>query len=151
MIPRVRDVMAAYLLSQLEQLQEIVKKRLICWQAYQEGFASLQEQGVLQCPVVPEGAEHNGAIYYILTGHAEERDALRTFLKSHHIETATHYQPLHCSPAGTRWGRHLLPIGVCEDIERRLVRLPLYEALTVQDVKKVVSAIQAFYVSSTRV
>ena len=49
----------------------------------------------------------------------------------------------HCSaPAGHRLGRVHGPMAVTDDISDRLVRLPLWTAITTRDITQVIEAVQ---------
>jgi dTDP-4-amino-4,6-dideoxygalactose transaminase len=61
------------------------------------------------------------------------------------VQAAFHYQPLHDAPAGKRFGR-VGPGGcaITSDVADRLVRLPLYPALTPAQTSRVVAAVMSF-------
>ena len=42
------------------------------------------------------------------------------------VNAVFHYQPLHSSPAGIKYGRHTSPLPVTDDISERIIRLPLW-------------------------
>jgi dTDP-4-amino-4,6-dideoxygalactose transaminase len=56
-----------------------------------------------------------------------------------------HYVPLHTAPVGRSLGCEPGTLPVTESISDRLLRLPLYPALSNADVDEVVRAIYAFY------
>jgi hypothetical protein len=56
-----------------------------------------------------------------------------------------HYIPLHSSPVGRCYGRVVGSMMVTEDISDRILRLPLFYAMTEMQVQTVVKAIQEYY------
>lgn len=139
------ELNAAYLWAQLENADDINQYRLACWNTYYDAFASLQEEGRIRLPFIPEECEHNAHMFYIKTKDLQERTALISFLKSHDILAVFHYVPLHSAPAGLKYGRF---DGVDEYTTKeseRLVRLPMYYGLTQEDQNQVIDAIQEFY------
>lgn len=139
------ELNAAYLWAQLENADEINQYRLACWNTYYGALESLQEEGRIDLPYIPEECEHNAHMFYIKTEDLQERTALISFLKAHDILAVFHYVPLHSAPAGLKYGRF---DGVDEYTTKeseRLVRLPMYYGLTQEDQNQVIDAIQEFY------
>ena len=132
------DLLAAGLTAQLEAFEEIQRRRHAVWDAYDQAFAG---RGM----VVPPGREHSAHLYYLLMPDLRTRQALIGHLADRGVQAAFHYQPLHSSPAGLRFGR-TGPGGcpVTEDIADRLVRLPLYAGLSDSDAAAVVEAVRSF-------
>jgi dTDP-4-amino-4,6-dideoxygalactose transaminase len=132
------DLLAAGLTAQLEAFEEIQRRRHQVWEAYDAAFAG---QGM----TVPPGRQHPAHLYYLLMPDLERRQALLQHLTGGGVQATFHYQPLHCAPAGQRFGR-VGPGGcpVTEDVADRLVRLPLYAGLSDADVDAVISAVRSF-------
>lgn len=139
------DLNAAYLWAQLERADDINESRLAAWDAYYEGLSALEERGVLELPVVPDGCVHNAHMFYVKCSDLAERTELIDYLRSHGICSVFHYVPLHSSPAGQKFGRFH---GVDEVTTRdsdRLLRLPMYYGLSLESVGRVVNTIWEFY------
>lgn len=139
------DLNAAYLYAQLEEAETINDQRLASWQRYYDGLTDLQQAGLLELPVVPEECKHNAHMFYIKTQDLKVRTELIAFLKEQGIGAVFHYVPLHSSAAGKKYGRFHGEDRYTTKESERLVRLPMYYGLTVEDVEKVVEAIHAFY------
>lgn len=139
------DMNAAYLWAQIEQVDEITQKRLVLWKQYDALLRPLQERGILELPTVPEGCTHNGHMYYIKTKDAEERAQLIAFLKENGIMAVFHYVPLHSAPAGLKFGRFFGEDVYTTRESERLLRLPMYYALTSGEVDYIVSKVKEFY------
>ena len=139
------ELNAAYLYAQLEHADEINQDRLRSWNLYYENLQCLAEDGVIELPLVPEGCQHNGHMFYIKVKDAEERARLIKYLKEKNIETVFHYIPLHTSPAGVKFGRfHGVDRYTTRESER-LLRLPMYFRLCETDIMLISEAIKSFY------
>ena len=136
------ELTAAFLLAQLEAVDEISARRLRLWNRYHDAFADLERAGTLRRPIVPEGCRHNGHIYYVLLQTAAARTAARESMRAAGIDAVFHYVPLHSSPAGRRFGRASGGLDVTSDMSARLIRLPLWSGMTDADGDHVVEAIR---------
>ncbi|MDG0816708.1 dTDP-4-amino-4,6-dideoxygalactose transaminase [Bdellovibrio svalbardensis] len=139
------ELAAAFLLSQLEEGEQITAHRLAHWNQYHQGFADLEKAGKLTRMTVPAESQANAHIYYILLNSAEERAALWSDLKEHGIQSTTHYVPLHSAPAGVRFGRVAGSMKVTDDQANRLLRMPMYADLTPDDVNTVLNTVRQFF------
>jgi len=120
------ELVAAFLLAQMEEADSITARRLKIWQFYHEQFAELEAAGCLRRPVVPAECQHNAHMYYILLPDEPARAQLIARLKSEGIHSVFHYIPLHSSPMGRQVGRVSGSMNVTDDISERLLRLPLW-------------------------
>ena len=139
------DINAAYLWPQLEMAEEINNSRLACWDAYYEQLLPLQKEGVLELPVIPPECSHNAHMFYVKTSGIEERGALISHLKKHGIGAVFHYVPLHSSKAGVKYGRFHGEDRYTTKESERLLRLPMYYGLTLDDTSYVTEKIMEFY------
>ena len=120
------DILAAFLYAQLEMLDEIKEKRMRIWEGYYSELKPFEKKGLLRLPFVPEYAEHNAHIFYILLNTASERDAIMEKLKLNGIHAVFHYLPLHTSPMGQRMGYKLGDLTSTEGVSERILRLPIH-------------------------
>lgn len=139
------DMIAAFLIAQLEFADKIIEARNKFFLKYHEGLAELEDKGCLSRPYVESQGTCNGHIFYIITRTPDERSKLITYLKKDGINAIFHYQPLHASPAGKRFTRASGDLKVTEDLSERLLRLPLYYEMSEDDVGKVVESVKRFY------
>jgi dTDP-4-amino-4,6-dideoxygalactose transaminase len=139
------DIVAAILLTQLEQSDAITSRRLKTWQRYHDAFASLESAGLFRRPIVPEYAEHNGHLYYLIVPDRTARDRLLTHLRARGVMAVFHYVPLHSAPAGRRYGRTNGTLRVTEDLSARLVRLPMHLDMSTADQDFVINAVRDFF------
>ncbi|MCD4775458.1 MAG: dTDP-4-amino-4,6-dideoxygalactose transaminase [Candidatus Aegiribacteria sp.] len=119
------DMLAAYLLAQLEKKREIATKRSILWNRYMDGLDDWAAGNRVRLPTVPDGCGHSAHIFYLLMPNQTSRDVLIERLRRKGILAVFHYQPLHLSKMAE--GNYECP--VTESVASRLVRLPLYFGL----------------------
>ena len=139
------DMLAAYLYPQLLIMDEMNQNRIDSFNLYYENLKELEDKGIIDLPVIPDGCDHNAHMFYIKVKDLKEREALQVFLRERGIGSAFHYIPLHSCKAGLKYGRF-----VGEDINTtkesdRLLRLPMYYKLTKEDVLTVCNAVKEFY------
>ena len=72
------------------------------------------------------------------------RQGLINALRRHNIYAVFHYQPLHTSTMGRKFGGQPGDCPVTESVSDRLVRLPFYFDLTESDQKRVIQAVTGF-------
>lgn len=139
------DMNAAYLWAQLEEMDAINNKRLQIWNYYHENLAELENAGLIERPFVPEYATHNAHMYYIKTKDLETRTKLISYMRQHDIYCAFHYVPLHSATAGLKFGRfHGEDVYTTKESDR-LVRLPMYYSLKMEDAEEVVKRVKEFF------
>ncbi len=139
------DMNAAYLYAQLEMAEEMNDKRLSLWNRYYENLKPLADAGKISLPVVPEGCVHNAHMFYIKTRDVEERTAFIAHMKANDILTVFHYVPLHSAPAGLKFGRFHGEDEYTTKESDRLVRLPLYFDLSLEQVDEISNKVKEFY------
>lgn len=138
------DMLAAYLLAQLEVHEQIQAKRQQIWEYYNEHLQDWAQENGIQLPTVPAHCEQAYHMFYILLPSLEKRQALIAHLKREGINAVFHYLPLHLSDVGRKLGGKEGDCPVTEDISDRLLRLPFYNDLTEADQARIVSAIREF-------
>ena len=139
------EINAAYLYAQLEMAEEINDARLSIWNRYYEGLKPLEEKGLLQLPIIPDGCVHNAHMFYIKTKDLEERTAINRFLEEQGIMAVFHYVPLHNAPAGLKFGRMHGEDQYTTKESDRLTRLPLYYGLKTEEADYIISKVKEFY------
>jgi dTDP-4-amino-4,6-dideoxygalactose transaminase len=95
-------------------------------------------------PYVPPHCQSAYHLFYILLPDGEQRQKLIDHLKERGIFSVFHYQPLHLSEMGRRFGGARADCPVTESVSERLLRLPFYNGLDDADLTRVVNAIQSF-------
>jgi dTDP-4-amino-4,6-dideoxygalactose transaminase len=110
----------------MEEADGITQRRLDIWNNYHRWFASQEEQGKLRRPVIPTECKHNAHMYYLLLPNLQQRSAFIDSLKEQGIFAVFHYNPLHKSPMGMKYGRTSGELINTLELSERLVRLPLW-------------------------
>jgi len=138
------DINAAVLYSQFGNIEKINQKRKTIYERYYNGLAELQARGILRLPIVNDYAKTNYHMFYIILNSEQERDGLMYYLKDNGINSVFHYIPLHESPySRSRYGTFNLP--VTEDLSKRLLRLPIYYSLDLEEVDYIVGKIFSYF------
>ncbi|SNY56007.1 dTDP-4-amino-4,6-dideoxygalactose transaminase [Arsukibacterium tuosuense] len=135
------EIIAAFLLAQLEDAQNITALRLARWDYYHTLLEKAENEGLLTRPSVPAHCGHNAHMYYVLLPAQLERQVIMDKLKEKLISTVFHYIPLHNSPAGQHFGRAATTMAVTDDASARILRLPLWVELTGEQQEYIVSAL----------
>jgi dTDP-4-amino-4,6-dideoxygalactose transaminase len=139
------EIIAAFLLAQIEEVKEITKRRLKIWNTYHTSLKSLEDKGIVRRPTIPEDCEHNAHLYYLVVNTGKSRDKLIKYLKQKNILAIFHYVPLHSSNAGKKFGRHVGDMKVTNSTSDTLIRLPIYYELTAAEVEYICTSINDFF------
>jgi dTDP-4-amino-4,6-dideoxygalactose transaminase len=136
------ELIAAFLWAQLEDAERITNQRLRIWKRYHELLEPLEQKGLLRRPIVPTECQHNAHMYYVLLDADIDRQYVLSELKKSDIYSVFHYVPLHSSPGGQRYGRVHGDLGVTIKQSERIVRLPLWVALSVEQQDRVIEVLR---------
>jgi len=134
------DINAAFLLAQLEERDRIQASRHSVWSRYEHGLRTWAADHDVRLPVIPAGHGHPAHLFYLLLPSLEERSAFIDDLGRRGVNAVFHYVPLHDSVMGRELGYARGDLPVTEDISARLVRLPLYNFMTDEEVGQVINA-----------
>jgi dTDP-4-amino-4,6-dideoxygalactose transaminase len=138
------DILAAFLCAQLEACDRIQLQRRRIWTRYRESLADWARANDVRLPVVPPHCEQPYHMFYLVMSSLSQRQRFIEHLKARGILAVFHYQPLHLSEMGRRFGGEPGGCPVTEDVSDRLVRLPFYTSLTEDDQARVVESIVEF-------
>lgn len=128
------DITASIGLVQLSKMPEMQQKRLRLVEHYRKKLPDEME-------ITPYGMGKAWHLFYIRT---DCRNELADYLRSKGINTGVHYKPIHLYPVFRRHGAsQILP--VVEREWQRLLTLPLYPDLTLEQVDYVCASIKEFY------
>jgi perosamine synthetase len=127
------DIAAVIGLAQLDKLEAANARRSEIVASYNDAFA---EVDWIETPVVKDYAQSAHHNYVIRTPW---RDRLHLYLREKGIATGVHYMPVHLHPYYRT--RFKAAVPVTEEIWPRLLTLPLYPALTDQEVEYVIESI----------
>lgn len=139
---RMTDMQAALLISQLEKLPMFSKRRKEIVARYNEAFSRIPELTVQQ---ELEGSDSTRHLYILRIKPEKLRIDRRGFfdaLAAENIMCNVHYIPIYLQPYYQEMG---YPKGLCPRAEKlysEMMSLPLYYAMTDQDVEDVITAVQ---------
>ncbi|HET7815818.1 MAG TPA: dTDP-4-amino-4,6-dideoxygalactose transaminase [Candidatus Baltobacteraceae bacterium] len=136
------EIIAAFLWAQLEAADDLLERRLALWNAYHARMEPLERAGKLRRPIVPAEIEHNAHLYYVLVPDAATRTRVLAELKAEGIGGLFHYVPLHSAPAGERFGRTHGVLANTDGLSARLIRLPMFYEMDMQDVDRVCTILE---------
>ncbi len=135
------DVLAAYLLGQLEQASSIQTRRRDVFERYAGALAGPADEWGLRLPVIPDTCEPAYHLFYVLLPTATMRAPVMARMRELGVATAFHYVPLHDSQGGRRFRRSATDCPVSSDVSARLLRLPFFNTLTAQQCDHATSAL----------
>jgi dTDP-4-amino-4,6-dideoxygalactose transaminase len=133
---RMDEIQAAILNVKLAHLD--------CWNAQRQAHAHLYSEQLKEVveavPMVRPGASH---VFYVYVVQVRERDQILQHLSEQGIGSSIHYPtPIHLQPACQHYGytRGILPVteAVCE----RIISLPMYPELTMEQVQAVINGVK---------
>lgn len=130
--PQMTELTAAVLWPELINAKQIINTHQMIWHDYRRGLASLT-RAVKQMPF-----DGNGHCYWLLFPTPIVREHFMEFMRIAGIETSKHYQALHTSPAGKRYGVCRGSMAHTSAAESCIVRLPLHPGMqdAVMDIAK---------------
>jgi len=138
------DIIAAFLYAQLENLDEIQKKRISIWNSFYQKLKPLALENHFQLLEVTPEKTNNGHLFALIMNSMEERTALIQYMRAEEVMTVFHYLSLHKSPYyhDKHDGRELVE---CDKFSDRLVRMPFYYDLSNEDIEKITTLIIRFF------
>jgi len=138
------DLLAAFLLAQLQEREAIQRKRRHIWEVYQQRLAGWAGERGVRLPVIPPDCDQAYHMFYLILPSVEYRQSLIAQLKHQGILSVFHYVPLHSSEMGRKSAARETECLVTEDLSARLLRLPFYNDLSEQEQSRVVDAVTSF-------
>lgn len=139
------EINAAYLYGQLMSAEQINEERLVLWNKYYDNLSALKDKGCLDLPFVPDYCTHNAHMFYIKVKDLEERTKLIDYLRKNDVYAVFHYIPLHSSPAGFKYGHFSGADNYTTKESERLLRLPMYYGLKLEEIDYISEQIVKFY------
>jgi len=137
------EIIAAYLWAQLENLEQIQKRRKEIFDLYYNGLKDWTVENKIQLPFLPDYATNNGHMFYLVCNCIEQRDKLLMYLKGKRIYSVFHYLGLHKS----KFYKNIYNNGDLINSDRYtdcLIRLPFYYELKNDEIKYIFKSILGF-------
>lgn len=138
------EINSCFLYSQLLKARKITKKRREIFSFYQSRLKNLSREKKIQIPFIPENCFYNGHIYYLHVKKGNRVDLIK-YLKKRGISSVFHYVPLHSSPFGKKKCKTIGKLLSTTDYSNSLLRLPMHNMITKNEVKKVCEEIENFF------
>lgn len=135
------EIVAAFLLAQLECLSAIQKQRITKWETYAKRISKLNTD-LFYLPEIPSYATNNGHLFSLVCKDAATRSRLIEFLNARGVNAVFHYLSLHKSPFYQDKFEGELPYA--DHFSDTLVRLPLFYGLTETEQEYVCRSIEEF-------
>ena len=138
------DMLAAFLLAQLEARNAVQARRRQIWERYYDALEAWARDRAVALPVVPDHCQQSYHLFYLVLPSAEMRQGLIDYLRARGIQSVFHYLPLHLSAMGRRFGASPGECPTAESVSERLLRLPFYSDLADRDQETVIEALRGF-------
>lgn len=138
------DIIGAFLYGQLTARDKILSKRKTIYMNYDRMLKSLEDRRLIRVPILPDDCTNNYPMYYLLVDDLATRTKLLEFLQQKGISAVFHYIPLHLSPYAKKLGIEI-KLPVTENAAERLIRLPIFNSLTLTEQEYVVENIYNFF------
>ena len=136
------DMLAAFLLAQLEAREQIQESRQRIWECYYRELSEWAGLNSVRPPIVPPHCDQTYHMFYLLLPSLEQRRRFISHLKERQILSVFHYVPLHTSDMGRRYGGTRGDCPVTEELSDRLVRLPFYNKMSEAEQSRVIDAVR---------
>ena len=138
------ELLAAFLLGQLEQHALIQSRRAALFDRYAAELGDWAAGNGVGLPFVPAHCESAHHMFYVRLPDLDRRQRFIAEMRARDIHCVFHYLPLHLSPMGSQWSAGPGSCPVTERVSDGLVRLPFYTTMTADDQSRVIAAIRSF-------
>lgn len=138
------DILAALLVGQTEKFEFIQNERHAIWHTYQSALTDWSRTSGFELPFIPPGESHTAHMFYMVSPDLQSRTQFIEHMRLRNISTPFHYQSLHSSTAGQRYGRQATEMPISDKLSDRLVRLPMWIGLETKQIDYIVESITSF-------
>jgi dTDP-4-amino-4,6-dideoxygalactose transaminase len=139
------DLLSAFLMGQFDDFEFVQNRRRFIWKFY---FQNLHDpftaKGWRFAKLPHIESEMSGHIFYMIAPTQENRNGLLDHLANNGIQSTFHYQPLHKSPAGIKFGRSSGSFTETDVASSCLLRLPIYPDLNDSEIEYIVEVLLRF-------
>ncbi|MEO0234042.1 MAG: DegT/DnrJ/EryC1/StrS aminotransferase family protein [candidate division WOR-3 bacterium] len=139
---RVSDINSALGLAQMENLENILKKRENVAKRYMKLLKRIKE---IRLPSIIEGQKSSWFLFYIFVDK-NYRNELIEFLNKNGISSKRYFYPIHLQPFYKKiFGYKKGDFPITEKISDELVAIPFFTGLTIMEQKYVYEKIKEFF------
>ena len=144
---RMSSITAALGIAQISKLDKIIKLRQRNAQFLSSKLSKFSQ---VKVPKIPDNYEHIFQMYSIVLENEQIRDELQKFLLTKKIFSKIYFNPVHNTPfyQSKNQTKQLLPIT--DKISSRILTLPLYPNMTLEEKEYLVSSVSEFFESFNR-
>jgi dTDP-4-amino-4,6-dideoxygalactose transaminase len=139
------DLLASVLLSQLNNFDDITEKRVRIWNLYDLELRELFIENGFIPQTIESKAKNLAHMYWVLAKNSERRSAFIDYMHRKGIACSFHYQSLHQSPAGIKFGSHLGQLVNSDIASSCLFRLPVWPDLAENQIETIINAAKEFF------
>lgn len=137
---RLDNIQAAILRVKLKYINEALEKRNQIYNLYVERLKDISEI------TLPKIKGDQIPVYYVFNITCHKRDELNQYLNEQGIGTSIYYPtPLHLQKCFSYLGYKKGDFPVAERVSERILALPIYPELTIQEIDYVCEKIREFY------
>jgi dTDP-4-amino-4,6-dideoxygalactose transaminase len=145
------EIASAFLFGQLEHMDCVTEKRKSIFNEYQNQLAQLESARAVTLPRTPLSAQCNYHLFYLLLNTEEIRNQLLAALLQHQIHAVFHYIPLHHAPFAKQLKESSEYLPTTTNCSSRLLRLPMFFDLTLEQVGQVTRVIESYFDEKTTI
>lgn len=138
------DLLAAVLSAGLDDWEFTQRNRRRAWERYEAELEDFRNLHAFSGPPSLPGNQIPWHMYYVLAPTEEARDSLLAHCKANDVLAVFHYQSLSQTPQGRRLNPDSAATPVSDDTARRLLRLPLFSAITDAEVDRVLEVVRSW-------
>lgn len=131
------DLLAAFLFAQLDGRHEILERRRRVFERYQERLAPHAQELGFRIPTIPDTGSCAYHMFYVLAPNRPTRDHLLSALLRSGFKATFHYVPLHDAEGAKAHRAFETACPVTSAMSDRLLRLPFYNELALEDVDRI--------------
>ncbi len=132
------EILSSILLGHLSEFEAIQSTRLDTWLKYASKLREWSDTNNFSQPFLPTYNSNIAHMFYLVAPNKMLRDGLIRHLKMKGVDARFHYQALHRSKAGIKYGRAHSSCEVSERISDTLLRLPLWNGMDEVDIERVI-------------
>lgn len=136
------DLLAAMLLAQLEQEDEITRLRKKVYDYYVSKLTDYEQEGYFKLPKPESFQKTNYHCFWILFNSNEKREYFINNMAKRGVPSYISYIPLHSSKMGKSLGYDANDLPETENLSSCLARLPIYPDLSQTELKHIFKSIR---------
>jgi dTDP-4-amino-4,6-dideoxygalactose transaminase len=139
------EIQAALLFGNLQNFNDIQESRLSLYNQYCKNFLELSQVFNVRGNFLKQDSKFAAHLFYFKVENVDTRNEMISHLRKKSVIAAFHYQALHSSSAGIKYGKKSGSFTHTDDASMCLIRLPLYYGMTLNTVDKISELVADFF------